>query len=98
MRKFFIKRKKIIFISAAIFSVIAGMLIYNEKFGAVSTSSSNIEVSAGQAILIDGDTGTVLYEKAADERAYPASTTKIMTALITLETLDKYISPIEQKV
>ncbi|MFQ8601790.1 MAG: D-alanyl-D-alanine carboxypeptidase family protein [Anaerovoracaceae bacterium] len=98
MRKFFIKRKKIIFISAAIFSVIAGMLIYNEKFGAVSTSSSNIEVSAGQAILIDGDTGTVLYEKAADERAYPASTTKIMTALITLETLDKYNSPIEQKV
>ena len=56
------------------------------------------EISAGQAILIDGDTGEVLYEKAADEKAYPASVTKIMTALITLETLEKYESPIDQKV
>lgn len=56
------------------------------------------QISAGQAILMDGDTGKVLYEKNADERAYPASTTKIMTALLVLETLEQYDSPIRQKV
>lgn len=45
---------------------------------AVSTNSPN-------AILIDADTGRVLYEKNADEAAYPASTTKILTAILALE-------------
>ncbi|MEG0830326.1 MAG: D-alanyl-D-alanine carboxypeptidase family protein [Anaerovoracaceae bacterium] len=56
------------------------------------------QISAGQAILIDGATGKVIYEKDADEKAYPASTTKIMTALLMLETLEKYDSPLNQKV
>lgn len=55
-------------------------------------------VSAAQAILVDGQTGKVLYEKNADEKAYPASTTKIMTALLVLETLEEYDSPIDQKI
>ena len=41
---------------------------------------------------------SILYEKSADEKAYPASTTKIMTALVTLENLEKYDSPITQTV
>ena len=43
------------------------------------------EISSGFAILIDADSGTVLYEKNAQELAYPASTTKIMTALLVCE-------------
>ncbi len=46
-------------------------------------------VSASGAILIDGQTGDVLYEKNADGKLYPASTTKILTALVALETLDE---------
>ena len=42
-------------------------------------------VSAEGAVLIDADSGRVLYEKNADKRLYPASTTKIMTALVALE-------------
>ena len=42
-------------------------------------------LSAEKAILIDGDTGHVLYEKSADDRSLIASTTKIMTALIVSE-------------
>jgi len=42
-------------------------------------------VSAQKAILIDGQTGRVLYEKDADSRSLIASTTKIMTALIVCE-------------
>lgn len=37
------------------------------------------------AILIEPDTGTVLYKKDPDSKRYPASITKIMTALLTLE-------------
>jgi D-alanyl-D-alanine carboxypeptidase (penicillin-binding protein 5/6) len=39
-------------------------------------------------ILIDQDSGKVLYERNADVRLYPASTTKILTALVALENLD----------
>ena len=46
-------------------------------------------VSAAGAILIRADTGAVLFEKEAEKRLYPASTTKIMTALVVLETLEK---------
>ena len=38
-----------------------------------------------KAILIDLDTGVALYEKNADAQDYPASTTKILTALLVLE-------------
>ncbi|MGI5989838.1 MAG: D-alanyl-D-alanine carboxypeptidase family protein [Lachnospiraceae bacterium] len=37
------------------------------------------------AILIDADTGAVLYEKNAHEKSYPASTTKILTGLLACE-------------
>ncbi len=40
--------------------------------------------SAG-AVLMEAETGTVLYAKNPDTQLYPASITKIMTALITLE-------------
>lgn len=43
------------------------------------------QVSAKAAILINADSGAVLYEKSADEQRSMASTTKIMTALLTLE-------------
>ena len=42
-------------------------------------------VTATSAILIDAHTGNVLYEKNAEKKMYPASTTKIMTALVALE-------------
>lgn len=41
--------------------------------------------SAEHAIVVDADTGRVLYEKDAEHRALIASTTKIMTALVTCE-------------
>ena len=93
------KRSKTIFIFAVAVAVAVGFAFYVQKHGIVDTAATKeIGISAGQAILIDGNTGKVLYEKAADEKAYPASTTKIMTALITLETLEKYDSPLNQKV
>lgn len=45
------------------------------------------EISASAAFLMDASTGQVLYEMNAHEKNYPASTTKIMTALLTIENL-----------
>ena len=42
--------------------------------------------AAQAAIVVHPETGTVLYEKNADARLGIASTTKIMTALVALET------------
>lgn len=47
--------------------------------------SPTLSVSARAAALIDADDGKILYEKNANERLPMASTTKIMTALVALE-------------
>lgn len=48
------------------------------------------EIISQAAILIDADTGQVLFEKNSRERMYPASTTKIMTALLTVQNAAPY--------
>lgn len=51
--------------------------------------SADLALGAEGAILIDTKDKTVLFEKNADKKMYPASTTKIMTALVALETLEE---------
>lgn len=46
------------------------------------------DVSARSAIVVDADTGKVLFEKNADDRALIASTTKIMTGYLACELAD----------
>ena len=43
------------------------------------------QIGAQAAILMDANTGVILYSKNIHERLYPASTTKIMTALLAME-------------
>ncbi|MCD8010919.1 MAG: D-alanyl-D-alanine carboxypeptidase [Lachnospiraceae bacterium] len=43
------------------------------------------EITAGSAYLIELNSGAVLYSKDGDVQSYPASTTKILTALLVLE-------------
>lgn len=61
--------------------LLAAVLIYMLPVQAVG-------VSAHSAVLLDGDSGQVLWEKNADEKSLIASTTKIMTALVVLEQAD----------
>ncbi|MCU6748778.1 D-alanyl-D-alanine carboxypeptidase [Faecalicatena acetigenes] len=42
-------------------------------------------IYGASAIVIDMDSGAVLYEKRADEKQYPASITKLLTTLVALE-------------
>ena len=48
---------------------------------------SEIEIDAKYIILQDHYSGQILYEKEADGRIYPASMTKIMTAIVTFDLL-----------
>jgi D-alanyl-D-alanine carboxypeptidase (penicillin-binding protein 5/6) len=52
------------------------------------------DVASESAILMDINTGTVLYDKNMNKELYPASTTKIMTALLALEncSLDEVVT------
>lgn len=51
----------------------------------LSVPAEAVETSATAAILVDADSGRVLYEKQADRQMLIASTTKIMTALLAVE-------------
>ena len=51
-------------------------------------------IGAQAAILLEANTGIVLYAKNVDERLYPASTTKLMTCLVAVEhaSMDEMVS------
>jgi serine-type D-Ala-D-Ala carboxypeptidase (penicillin-binding protein 5/6) len=52
----------------------------------VMTGSQNFPILSGQGIIaIDGDSNTTLFEKNADTKLLPASTTKIVTAITALD-------------
>ncbi|MBU8907867.1 D-alanyl-D-alanine carboxypeptidase family protein [Desertibacillus haloalkaliphilus] len=61
-------------------------------------SSINLAPDASSAILIERDTGTVLFEKNSQEKLPPASMTKIMTMLLIMEALDKGQIKLDEKV
>ncbi|MDZ7838425.1 MAG: D-alanyl-D-alanine carboxypeptidase [Actinomycetota bacterium] len=71
------------------------LFIYNlfDSRTVTCCSSGPIEISslpvlhAQSAIVIDSDNDQVLWSKNADEKMYPASTTKLMTAIVVLENI-----------
>ncbi len=95
--------KKIVIIICACLSFVLGLMIFGYAAEPVSKTSAEglpapPSISAKQAILVEGETGEVLYEKNADEKGYPASTTKIMTALVVLDLCRQYDISIKEKV
>ncbi|MFQ9891575.1 MAG: D-alanyl-D-alanine carboxypeptidase family protein [Emergencia sp.] len=95
--------KKAITIIFAVLAFVLGLMIFGYMAEPVSKSAAADlpqapPVSAKQAILIDGKSGEVIYEKNADEKGYPASTTKIMTALVALNLCRQYDIDIKQEV
>lgn len=53
------------------------------------SAETPFSVAATAAILLDADYNEVLWEYQADERRYPASITKVMTGLLTVEAIDR---------
>lgn len=65
------------------------------NIGAVGTGS--LEVPAPSVVLMERDSGKILYEKNADEKLFPASVTKVMTLLLTMEAIADGRLSYEQK-
>lgn len=78
------------------FVLTTGIAIPNTK--AATEKGVELASNAKSAILIERDTGTVLYAKNADERLSPASMTKIMTLLLIMEAIDKGELSMKEKV
>lgn len=69
-------------LSVALFGTTAGAA---EKENAAMDTLKAPGVEAGGAVLMDIDTGVVLYEKNSHEKYYPASITKLLTCLVAAE-------------
>lgn len=59
------------------------VVLFNTSYVLADSQKPNLVSKA--AILMDNKTGKILYAKNENEKMYPASTTKIMTAILTLE-------------
>ncbi len=79
--------------------LLAVMMLFVGGF-AVKPSAAEFrgESDARALILIEAETGRVLYEKNADEALPPASVTKVMTMLIVMESLGSGVLKLEDKV
>ncbi len=58
------------------------------------------DIVAEAGILLDADTGAILYDKNANQKMYPASITKIITAMVAIEncSLDETVTFSEKAV
>ena len=54
----------------------------------LSMTAQAVEVSAPSALLMEKETGTILYAKDEHAKLEPASVTKVMTLLLTMEAID----------
>ena len=74
-------------------SMIASICVYAEPYEKRGVhpnevDSDPLDLECKSAILLEANTGTVLYEKNADESLPPASVTKIMTLLLVMEAIE----------
>jgi len=90
---FFTEKKPILTIFMLLF-ILFTSLFYSDVTLADETEPENVlwptapSIYGASAILIDADSGAVLYANNAHERLYPASITKIMTGLLSIENLN----------
>ncbi len=78
------KNMKKIFTSSLIMAVLIGTLTVPESASSYP-AGAGLSITASSAVLIDAATQKIIYAKAPHMRRPPASTTKVMTALVVLE-------------
>lgn len=72
--------KKILF-CIILFSLISTLFLPN----VYADDSESFSIDSPAGILMDLSSGKILYEKSMDEKKYPASLTKVLTAIVVLE-------------
>ncbi len=70
------------------------VIFFSVFFFSIHAQQLKLNIAAKSAILINADTGMVLYEKNAHTPSYPASITKVATALYALEQKQDLDAPI----
>lgn len=68
-------------------AVLIVLMVMNSMVFSFAATGKEPVIEAKAAVLIDASTGEVLFDKNMNQKMYPASTTKIMTALLVLENL-----------
>ena len=63
------------------------MMIFT-SFVPVFAEGEEVNIVGQYGIVIDKDTGQILYNKNAHDKMYPASITKILTCIVAIEMLD----------
>ncbi len=65
------------------------LLLFNHlTLVVIAKSTEDLDIKAKSAILIEGSTGKILYEKNSHEKLPPASVTKVMTMLLIMEAIE----------
>ncbi|MCL2096598.1 MAG: D-alanyl-D-alanine carboxypeptidase [Oscillospiraceae bacterium] len=82
-----------VFLAAFILNLNAAGISANEEIPDIS-----MLMQSGAFVLMDGVTGQVLFEKNMNAKMYPASITKIMTALIALESVENGVNGLNDTV
>lgn len=65
--------------------LVISILISSTSVGFSLAPEESISITSESGIVIDAESGDILFEKNAHKPMYPASTTKVMTAVLTLE-------------
>lgn len=68
--------------------ILAALLLAAAVPAAGAEEAEGLSLSCASALLMEKETGTVLYEQNSHEKLEPASVTKIMTLLLVMEALD----------
>ena len=82
-------QKKFLCAAAAAVGLLWGSLGFSYGEMTVAVMAGDLEVNAEAAVVMDADSRRLLYAQNPDKRLANASTTKIMTALLTLEQPDQ---------
>ena len=77
------KKKISVFLILLLF--ISNFIILSYGTSSLTTTNDDLTVYAKAAVLYDVNTNKILYTKNAYEKMFPASTTKTMTAILTME-------------
>lgn len=78
--------------------ILLALSLFLPTFAMAEESELNLASDAKSAILIERDTGSILYDKNSDEKLPPASMTKIMTMILIMEAIDKGNLMLDEKV
>lgn len=84
-----LKKILLLLLSVCVLTLFPARPFFAEEVAAADDQGAVLQPAAKSALIMEARTGTVIYEKNADERLRPASVTKIMTLLLIFEGLEK---------